>query len=84
MEKVSVNEKQAKLLRYFVKNTGQLKMAHAFKIGWPTLNHKKKGKLTKWIETAIVTSMELTKLQKMQQLKTNLDTLKSFAKEPLV
>jgi hypothetical protein len=76
-----MNEKQAKLLRYFVKNTGQLKMATAFKIGWPTLNHKKKGKLTRWLKNATVTAMEMKKLHKQAQTQANLDTLKSFTGE---
>lgn len=73
-----MNEKQVKLLRYFVKNTGQMKMAHAFILGFDTLNHKKKGKLTKWLKHATVTAMEMKKLQKKAQTQANLDTLKSF------
>lgn len=74
-----MNEKQAKLLRYFVKNTDQLKMATAFKIGWSTLNHKKKGKLTKWLKHTTVTAMEMKKLGQQAQLQANLETLKGFS-----
>jgi hypothetical protein len=73
-----MNEKQAKLLRYFVKNTGQLKMATAFKIGWPTLNHKKKGKLTRWLKHSTVIAMQMNKTTKEIQKAQNLDTLKGF------
>ena len=76
-----MNEKQAKLLRYFVKNTGkaQLQMAAAFKMGWPTLNHKKKGKLTKWLKEAIVTGMAVKKQMQEDQIKHNIDVLKGFS-----
>lgn len=73
-----MNEKQAKLLRYFVKNTGQLKLATAFRIGFDTLNHKKKGKLTRWIKEATVTAMAMREQQKKAQAQANLDTLKGF------
>lgn len=76
-----MNERQAKLLRYFVKHTGQLKMATVFKMGFDKLNHKKKGKLSKWIKQSIVLSMAVRKEQKKQQLATNLDTLKSFSSQ---
>lgn len=76
-----MNEKQAKLLRYFVKNTGQLKMATAFKIGWKTLNHKKKGKLTTWLKEATVTAMAIKKAQAEQKKVANLNMLKGLVKE---
>lgn len=74
-----MNEKQVKLLRYFVKNTGQMQMAHAFILGFDTLSHKKKGKLTKWLKHATVTAMAIKKAQKEAQAKANLDTLKGFS-----
>lgn len=73
-----MNEKQAKLLRYFVKHTGQIKMAAAFKIGFDKLNHKKKGKLTKWLKTTIVTAMALQEHERKQHLAQNLKTLEGF------
>ena len=53
-------------------------MAHAFIIGFDTLSHKKKGKLTTWLKARIVTAMELKKLQKKAVLSHNLDTIKGF------
>ncbi len=74
-----MNEKQAKLLRYFVKHTGQLKMAAAFKIGFQKLSHKKKGKLTRWIKQAIVTDIQLKQIHREAKAQANRETLKGFS-----
>jgi hypothetical protein len=63
-----MNEKQVKLLRYFAKHTRDLQLAGAAKVKWDTLDHKKKGKLTKWLKRVIVTMMTVEKAQKARKI----------------
>lgn len=78
----TMNEKQVKLLRYFVKHTGDLVLAGAVKVRWPTLNHKKKGQLTAWMKRVIVTMLHVSKEQKKARQAANQKALDSFLGVP--
>lgn len=58
-----MNEKQAKLIRYFVKATGQAELGAHIKRGWPYTTPKAKGKVTTWMKKMIVTMLELKKVR---------------------
>ena len=82
-----MNEKQVKLLRYFIKYTGDIQLAARAKQAWPHLDHKTKGRITKWMKKAIVTLMaikdEKAKYEarkRAEQKANNLNILKGFAR----
>lgn len=79
-----MNEKQVKLLRYFVKNTGDLALAGAIKARWSTFDHKKKGQLTNWLKHVIVTMMHVAKEKKQAQYNENKKVLDNFFASPIL
>jgi len=74
-----MNEKQAKLLRYFERASGDLTTAKAARVGWHTLSHKRKGKLTRWLKKVVVTMLHVKSETKKAQLSKNLEVLKGFS-----
>lgn len=73
-----MNEKQAKLVRYFVKYTRDLKLGAEIKTVWPHMNHKMKGRTARWMKRVIVTIMGLNDQAKKAKLLSNLEVLKGF------
>lgn len=73
-----VNEKQAKLLRYFTKYTGQAKTAHQLRKIWPHMDHKSKGKVSKWLKRLVVINMHVQKHAKTQRAAQNASVLAGF------
>jgi hypothetical protein len=80
-----VNEKQAKLMRYFVKCTGDMKLAAMTMAAWPNMHHRAKGKVTHWMRKVIATMLAIKderkkyeERQKIARAAANLDVLKGF------
>jgi hypothetical protein len=80
-----MNEKQAKLMRYFVKHTRDMKLAALTMAAWPHMNHKAKGKITRWMRTVCATMQAIKDERKKRQEQekiaraaANLDVLKGF------
>jgi hypothetical protein len=74
-----MNEKQVKLLRYFVKQSGDIKMAALIKSRWPSFDHKKKGQLTGWLKRVVVTLMSIKEEQKRKTVARNMAVVKGFS-----
>lgn len=73
-----MNEKQAKLLRYFVKHSGDLVLAGQLKAKWSELNHRQKGNITTWLKKVIVTMMHVSQEKKRELLAHNKKVLDGF------
>jgi hypothetical protein len=80
-----MNEKQAKLVRYFVKHTHDFGVGKSIINSWPRMNAKAKGKVTTWMKKVIVTMMAIKDLDKKREVqaklartKSNLEVLKGF------
>lgn len=54
-----MNEKQNKLLRYFVRHTGDVQLALSIFNSWPSLDHKAKAKISGWLKRVVVTMMHV-------------------------
>jgi len=81
-----MNEKQAKLIRYFVKHTGDVKLAKMTIAAWPRMHAKARGKVSTWMKKVIVTMMAIRDERKKQeekaklaQMTANMEILKGFA-----
>lgn len=75
-----MNEKQVKLLRYFVKHSKQLQTAGQIKAMWPYMDHKTKGKTTKFLKKVIVTNMAVQAAKAKARAMHNESVLKGFTK----
>lgn len=73
-----MNAKQAKLLRYFEKASGDTVLANKLRLGWPTLTNKRKGQLTTWLKKVVVTMMKIKELRAKQTFDRNAEVLKGF------
>lgn len=82
-----MNEKQVKLLRYFIKYTNDYQVAAGIRRAWSSLDHKARGKLSTWLKKVVVTMMHVSDENKKYQQKIraaqaarNLEVLKGFVK----
>jgi len=80
-----VNEKQAKLLRYFLKHTGDTKLYKLTRAAWPHMPAKARGKVSTWMKKVIVTMMAIKDARakqeqqaKLAQMSANMEVLKGF------
>ncbi len=81
-----MNQKTAKLFRYFVKHSGDAKLAAVLQGAWPFATHKQKGKVTTWMKKVVVSMMAVKDMRKKheemikhQQVARNMDILKGFS-----
>lgn len=74
-----VSEKQAKLLRYFTKHTGDIQLAARVKNAWPHMTTKARGKISTFMKKTIVTLMAISDERKKRATLANLNVLKGFA-----
>jgi hypothetical protein len=73
-----VNEKQAKLLRYFSKHTGDIKLAAITQAAWDRMPAKAKGRVTTWMKKVIVTMMAVDKAKRVEIVRQNKATLEKM------
>lgn len=80
-----MNEKQRKLVRYFVTNTGDRQRAKQIELVFDLADHRTKGKITKWLKGVVVMMLAVKqakaakdKIQAQQRLDNNLKTLENF------
>lgn len=73
-----MNTKQVKLLRYFCKATGDLKLAAGIKQTWPNMTHEKRGKVSSWMKRVIMTLRAVADEDRRKKLSSNLEILKGF------
>lgn len=57
--RLSMNEKQAKLLRYYLRYTGDLALVKQLESNWSQIPARKKGRITRWLKKVIVTMMHV-------------------------
>lgn len=80
-----MNQKQMKLLRYFVKETNNVSLVATVEKAWPNLTHKQRGQISTWLKTRVVTLMAERDAQKHYKMRQeaiqaaqNLEVLKGF------
>ncbi len=80
-----MNAKNAKLVRYFVKQTRDIQMGAKIITQWPYLTHKAKGQISSWMKRVTVALMAVKDSQKRHEAQRramisarNLDVLKGF------
>ncbi len=81
-----MNEKQAKLLRYFIKYTHDYPLANGLRKSWKSLDHRAKRKITSWLKRVVVTLIHVADERKKYETRQkalknsrNLEILKGFA-----
>jgi hypothetical protein len=78
-----VNEKQRKLLRYFVKYTGKQETADKLIQVFDLADHKTKGKITSWLKRTVVTIMAIQRQAEMKQEQAIWEQLKGTFEDQL-
>lgn len=73
-----MNKKQAKLLRYYEKYTGNLAQAHKIRKVFDQADHKTKGKITNWLKHMVVMAMAVEQANEKKVAHMIMDQLKDL------
>lgn len=73
-----MNQKQVKLLRYFIRHTKDIQLAASVKAGWPHMTEAQKKKVTVWMRKVVATLAAIKDEKAKRQKAANLEVLKGF------